>query len=105
MKFRPVFGFSLVILLAGCGLFPSAQERAEEKSPSFRQGYSDGCAAASASGVNYRAELYRDEVQYKTNRVYRAGWGSGYSSCRREGAGAVPGSPLDNPALNPVPGH
>jgi len=95
----------LSISIAACGLFPSAQERAEEKSPSFRQGYSDGCAAASASSVNYRADLYRDQAQYNTNRVYRAGWGSGYSSCRREGAGPIPGSPLDNPAINPVPGH
>lgn len=91
--------------LTACGLFLSPQERAEQKSPAFRQGYSDGCAAASASPVNYRAELYRDEVQYNTNRVYRMGWGNGYATCRRDNGGAVPNSPLDNPALNPVPGH
>ncbi len=104
MKFHP-FALFLSVLLAGCGIFPSEQERAEQKSPSFRQGYSDGCAAASASPVNYRAELYRDEAQYKANRLYRAGWSNGYSTCRRDSGGAVPNSPLDNPILNPSPGH
>ena len=105
MRYRVFMLYLILASLAGCGLFPSAQERAEEKSPAFRQGYSDGCAAASASSVNYRAELYRDEAQYNTNRVYRAGWGSGFSSCRRDNGGATPNSPLNNPALNPIPGH
>lgn len=90
--------------LSGCGLFPSAAERAVQKSPNFRAGYDDGCAAASTPGANPREGPYRDESLYSTSKAYRDGWGNGYALCRREGAGAAPGSPMDNSALNPIPG-
>jgi hypothetical protein len=95
----------LLLALAACGLFPSAHERAVEKSPNFRAGYSDGCTAASTTGANYRESAYRDEALYQTSAAYRAGWGSGFSVCRGEGTGAEPGSPLNNSVLNPSPGH
>jgi hypothetical protein len=91
--------------LAGCGLFPSAAERAAQKSPNFRAGYNDGCAAASTMGSNPREGPYRDEALYKASQAYRAGWGNGYSLCRREGVGAEPDSPLDSSVLNPSPGQ
>jgi hypothetical protein len=100
----PLF-LSGALLLAACGLFPSAAERAVQKSPNFHAGYEDGCAAASATGVNPREGLYRDEALYNTNGAYRAGWSNGYSVCRGEATAASPGSPLDNPAMNPNPGH
>jgi hypothetical protein len=93
------------LALAGCGLFPSAAERAVQKSPNFRAGYNDGCAAASATGANPRERPYREDALYKASQAYRAGWGNGYSICRREGAGAEPGSPLDSSVLNPSPGQ
>src|SRR4051794_33696304 len=90
------FGIGIVLVLAGCGLFPNAQERAVQKSPNFRAGYSDGCAAASTTGANYREGAYRDEAMYKTSAAYRAGWGNGFSVCRGEGTAAEPGSPLNS---------
>lgn len=96
---------SAVLGLAACGLFPNAAERAVQKSPNFRAGYSDGCAAASTNGANPREGPYRDETLYKASPAYRAGWGNGYSLCRREGFGAEPSSPLDNSVLNPSPGQ
>ena len=94
--------FSLA--LSGCGLFSTPAERAVQKSPNFRAGYSDGCAAASTTGANYRAGAYRDEALFKTSAAYRAGWGNGFSVCRRDGSGATPGSPLDSSLLNQSPG-
>jgi hypothetical protein len=88
--------------LAGCGLFPSAQERAMQKSPNFHAGYSDGCAAASTSGANPREGAYRDEALYKNDAAYRAGWSNGYSLCR---GGTAPGAGLGNPVTNPIPGQ
>jgi hypothetical protein len=88
----------LLTLLAGCGtaLFdrksePAAQERARESaqeqqptapvnlsgySPSFRQGYSDGCDSA---GSRQR----RNESRYKTESDYMMGWNDGFSVCQR----------------------
>ena len=33
-------------LVSGCIFFPSAKDKALRKTPSFKEGYSDGCAAA-----------------------------------------------------------
>ena len=104
-RFPSWFGIIALLPLAGCGLFPSASERAVQKSPDFRAGYSDGCAAATATGANPREGPYRDPSLYKVSQAYRAGWGNGYSLCRREGVGAEPNSPLDNSVLNPSPGQ
>src|SRR5437763_665720 len=101
MRFTGALKLTGALALAGCGLFPSAAERAVQKSPNFRAGYSDGCAAASATGANPREGAYRDEALYKSSQAYRAGWGNGYSLCRREGVGAEPNSPLDSSVLNP----
>ena len=70
-----------------------------QKSPSFRAGYDDGCAAASTTGANPRERPYRDEASYQNDRAYHAGWSSGFSACRSE----VYGSPVDTPAINPSP--
>jgi len=95
-------GFILCALLAGCVLFPSAHDKAVRKSPSFQAGYSDGCAAATAQGSNYREGPYRDEALYKSDQTYRAGWANGYQTCRSEpGNGAPPGT---NPIASPF-GH
>lgn len=104
MRERQVLAALLLFALAGCALFPSRAERAVQKSPNFRAGYSDGCAAASTTGANYREGAYRDEALYKTSAAYRTGWGNGFSICRTEAMGAAPGSPVNNSALNPTPG-
>ena len=105
MRFTYALTFLSALALAACGLFPSAAERAVQKSPDFRAGYSDGCAAATATGANPREGPYRDEALYRVSQPYRTGWGNGYSLCRREGVGAEPSSPLDSSVLNPSPGH
>ena len=104
-RMRFILTWTVALALAACGLFPSAAERAVQKSPDFRAGYSDGCAAASVTGANPREGPYRDEALYRVSQAYRAGWGNGYSVCRREGVGAEPSSPLDSSVLNPSPGH
>ena len=102
-RFR-VFAAGPLLALSACGLFPNAQERAVQKSPNFRAGYTDGCAAASTSGANYREGAYRDDALYQTSAAYRSGWGNGFSVCRGEGTPAEPGSPLNSSVLNPTPG-
>ena len=89
--------------MAGCGLFGSAQDRAVRKSPSFRAGYDDGCAAANQQGADLRDRIVKDPTLYKTDAVYRAGWSSGFQTCRTTTTplGASPGA---SPIPDPVPG-
>ena len=44
-------------------------------SPSFKQGYSDGCSSA-------RGSMRRDESHYRSDSDYMMGWGDGNSVCR-----------------------
>jgi len=96
---------SFALMLSACGLFPSAQERAEARTPDYKQGYSDGCAAANTTGVDPIKSPYRDKQLYQTSHAYRAGWSSGFSTCRNPSTGTTPESPLDNRLMNPSPGH
>lgn len=91
---RVLLVFSAAALVSACTLFPSAKDRAMRNSPSFKQGYSDGCAAATTASSNYREGPYRDQALYQSDAAYRAGWANGYQSCRplQPNGGAVPGS-------------
>ncbi|HTW36401.1 MAG TPA: hypothetical protein VMD53_17400 [Rhizomicrobium sp.] len=98
---------ALVVLTAslasGCIFFPSARDRALRNTPSFKEGYGDGCAAASTQGSNYREGPYKDQALYQSDQAYRAGWANGYQTCRPpQDLGQTPGS---NPVPQPLPPH
>ena len=90
-------------LLASCTLFPSAHDRAMQRTPAYRTGYSDGCAAANAAGTTYRRGPVRNTEAFRGNETYRAGWNTGFSACRR--TIATPGSDPEHPFYEPSPGH
>jgi hypothetical protein len=46
-------------------------------SPTFRDGYVDGCATARNGGMR------RDESRYKLEMDYVMGWNDGFSVCRK----------------------
>jgi hypothetical protein len=75
-------GILLVALLAGCGAI-APERKPDQKvnlggySPSFKQGYSDGCESAGSRGQR------RDEKRFKTEADYMMGWNDGFSVCRR----------------------
>jgi hypothetical protein len=97
----------LVILAAslasGCIFFPSARDRALRNTPSFKEGYGDGCAAATTQSSNYREGPYKDQALYQSDQAYRAGWGNGYQTCRApQNLGQAPGT---NPVPTPLPPH
>ena len=90
-------------LVSACIFFPSAKDRAIKNSPSFKEGYGDGCAAASTQSSNYREGPYRDKALYASDANYRAGWGNGYQACRApQDLGTLPGQ---NPVPQPIPSH
>ena len=83
----------VVALLAGCSAVaperrstdstgsptpskPSDRVNLSGYSPSFKQGYADGCDSAGAS-------RRRDEQRYKTETDYMMGWNDGNSACLR----------------------
>src|SRR5271166_3241484 len=68
--------------LSACALMEGPQNRAIERSPNFKDGYSDGCETANARSVNPNEEnVYRDEALYRSDRAYKTGWGAGYTAC------------------------
>ncbi|HEX3809357.1 MAG TPA: hypothetical protein VHW02_06615 [Rhizomicrobium sp.] len=91
-------------LIAGCALFPNARDRAVRRTPDYQNGYADGCAAANNEGASFRDKTPPDQVQQRaTDRIYRAGWNTGFSSCRTM---RNPGyGNLQHPIPDPSPGH
>lgn len=88
--------------LAACAIFGGPADRALRKTPSFQQGYADGCAAATNAGAHWRKDPQKAAI-YNTDKIYRAGWANGFQTCRR--TISPPGSNIDNPVPSPSPGH
>lgn len=81
------------LALSSCGLLQSDADRAMQKTPNYRAGYDDGCAAASTTGANPREQPYRDDTLYDSDKAYHAGWGSGFATCRNQTmGGSLPGN-------------
>jgi hypothetical protein len=90
-------------LASGCIFFPSAKDKALRRTPSFKEGYGDGCAAASTQSSNYREGPYKDQALFQSDAAYRAGWANGYQTCRSpQDMGTMPGA---NPVPTPLPNH
>jgi len=86
----------------GCVFFTSPQDRALRKTPSFKDGYADGCAAATTQGANFREGPEKDDTLYDSDKVYRAGWANGYQTCgsTQRSIGASPNSsPVPEPVI------
>jgi hypothetical protein len=96
----------MAFCVCGCTIFGGPADKALRRTPSYRDGYQDGCAAATDAGANLRTGPRTDNELYKTDAIYRHGWANGYQACRST---LTPGSqanmPGANPILNPNPGH
>ena len=90
----------VALVLSACG---STDGDKLAQSPNFQPGYADGCASANQQGADFRDRQVRDEALYKVDESYRAGWSSGFSSCRTTNmpTGTQPGA---NPLSSAVPG-
>ena len=77
MRINAIFRIAIVLAAASLGRAASSSEpqgSRHTRSPSFKDGYADGCAAATTQGSDFRAGPERDEAIYKSDSVYRAGW-------------------------------
>jgi hypothetical protein len=103
---RTIFGLSVITIaalgVASCAIFGGPADKALRKTPSFRQGYDDGCAAATTIGADYRHDPAIDPA-YRNDRVYRAGFMNGLRTCRR--TISPPGSEPGKPIPEVSPGH
>lgn len=79
------------LTLSGCAIFGGPGDRALRRSPNFRAGYSDGCAAATAQGANPRE--MKDTLAGE-DKLYRRGYATGFQSCRNGSAGSS--NPFNN---------
>lgn len=97
----PVSELAIVLAglsVAGCASGPAAPEgpKADEGSPAYVMGFSDGCATVNP---RYRKQqgltAKRDEALYGSDNNYHKGWDKGYLSCEDK---------VDSGGL-PIPGN
>jgi hypothetical protein len=86
------------LTLGGCAVFGGPGDRALRRSPNFRAGYSDGCAAATAQSANPRDD--KDSLAGE-DKIYKRGYAAGLQSCRTSNVGA--GNPFENGMGNSAP--
>ncbi|HEY2034178.1 MAG TPA: hypothetical protein VGH02_10885 [Rhizomicrobium sp.] len=94
---KQICAVSLAALtLASCGIFGGRADQALRRTPSFRAGYSDGCAAATAQGANPRDD--KDSLTGE-DKTYKRGYAMGYQSCQQRSKAPVgaPTGGLSNP--------
>lgn len=91
---------ALALALAGC----AGSDPKLRNSPAFREGYEDGCAAATDAGADLRDRPVGDRQLYASDDAYRAGYGTGLSACRRNDLDSV-AAPGSGPITLPGPGH
>ncbi len=86
----------LIVLLPALGALQactSSAQRAMQKTPDYKVGYSDGCSSASLRGANPRESgINRDDESYRSNPAYRLGWGQGFGACRQMAMPQTPGA-------------
>ena len=101
MALRAAVIFVTAFTLCGCMVFGGPADRALRRSPNYRAGYADGCAAANGPSANPR-----DTPQALTeeDRAYRRGYNGGYVACKP--TTVAPGdAPYRSPTGGiPVPG-
>jgi hypothetical protein len=74
-----VLAATLTFLLTACAA------AGDETSPSYSAGFADGCATASAEGTTTAPrQPQRDQTLYAKDPDYRAGWISGFATCRTQ---------------------
>ena len=96
-----------MLLLAGLALSgcETGAGRAMRNSPDYKAGYSDGCASAGSPGANMRdSGRVRDKQAYQADRVYAAGWDTGFHTCGvSQSSGGRPPRPGQGPMPDPNP--
>ncbi|HEX3675660.1 MAG TPA: hypothetical protein VHU87_15420 [Rhizomicrobium sp.] len=100
MKFRAPLAVLLLLPLSGCVIFGGPADKALRRTPSYRDGYQDGCAAANDAYSNFRKGPLTDNALYRTDQVYRSGWGNGFQACRTT---LTPGVQANSPDHGPLP--
>ena len=70
------------VLLAGCTTTaPAPAGNVDEKSPSYSQGYDDGCAASNQEARKAHQGPVKNDQLYGSDASYYAGWNEGFKKC------------------------
>jgi hypothetical protein len=78
---------SALILVFGLAAAACA-DQASMHSPAYQEGFSDGCATASAQASGTTQPPQRNAELAAKDADYRAGWNAGHAVCERTGAPA-----------------
>ena len=71
------------LLLTSCGT-EGQRLMAEGASPSYAQGFDDGCSSGKKSAGDMFAQFHKDIRQFQSSQDYRQGWNDGHEECRNE---------------------
>jgi hypothetical protein len=88
------------LTLGGCTIFGGPADKALRRTPSFRDGYADGCAAANNPSANPREQ--RENLTGE-DRIYRRGWANGFQTCRA--TSVAPGDTPNSSTIGGPPTH
>jgi hypothetical protein len=108
LRAAAALALALALVLSGCAIFGGPADKALRKTPSYRDGYQDGCAAATSAYTDLRKGPLTDNTLYRSDQIYRTGWGNGYQACRTT---LTPGVEANSPGMGPGnipdqgPGH
>jgi hypothetical protein len=104
MRLRILLTATMILPVASsCSMFEGPETAKLHKSPTFREGYEDGCASGNQQGADLRDRLVKDPDLYKSDETYRTGWSNGFSACRT--SNSAPGTqPGADPLGGPLPG-
>ena len=84
------------MVLAGCASTPPAPAgTVDEKSPSYNQGYDDGCAASNQEARKAHQGPVKNDQLYSSDAGYYAGWNEGFKKCEDK----------VTPSALPIPGN
>jgi hypothetical protein len=71
-------GLAFLLMLTSC----AGAADMTAKGPAYQEGFGDGCATATSDLVPGQRVDHRNQALFQTDADYRAGWTSGFASCR-----------------------
>lgn len=84
------------LLMTGLILTACSEEiLRSNSSPSFADGYQDGCKSGSSTASNLTGQFVRNETRYANDPEYASGWRNGDRECDGQHFNVNPTNPME----------